>query len=434
VSANPTGPLTIAHARQAAVGDSLSRIIEFCGGRAHREYYLNDRGVQMEILGRSVARRYRELEDGPAVGGDDSFPEEYYRGEYIRELAKLLHDAHKSELETLSDSVREERIRDLSADRLLEGIRRDLEDFRVAFDRFFSECSLDRDNSIESCLDDLEHKELTYIREGALWFRSTKFGDDKDRVLVKSDGSQTYLTADIAYHRNKLERGFERLIDILGPDHHGYIPRLKAAVASLGHDPEKLRVLIVQLTTLYRGSVQLRMSTRRGEFITLRQLIDEVGVDAARYFFASRKTDTHLDFDLELAKRQTPDNPVFYVQYAFARISSILRKARERGIEADPDRHPFRVDAINDPEKNLLKRLSRFPETVLDAARHLEPQRITSYLEETAGVFQKYYSQGNRVITGDVPGTLQRMIVCRCFQQTIHNALTLLGINAPERM
>ena len=429
VSANPTGPLTIAHARQAVVGDVLYRIYNFCGARAEREYYLNDKGVQITILGKSVFLRYLE-----AFGKTVVFPEDCYQGEYVREIALTMKEKYVDKYLASSEDEGAQAFRDEAANTILADIKKDLSDFRVSFETYFSEKSLALNNKIQECLDFFKSRSLAYEKEGALWFASTRFSDDKDRVLVKSNGEQTYLASDIPYHQNKLQRGYDLLIDILGPDHHGYIGRLQSAVEALGYSKDKLKVIILQLTTLYKGGVQLRMSTRKATYITLRELLDEVGADAARYFLTNRKTDTHLDFDLELAKKQSPDNPVFYVQYAFARISSILNKAQEKDASYAEENIPFDLRYLGDAEKKLVTVLCRFPDVVADAAANQDPQRIPTYLEQIAGLFQSYYSGGNKIITEDKPGTLLKLMVCRCFKQVIENGLQLLGIHAPERM
>ncbi len=429
VSANPTGPLTIAHGRQAVIGDCLARLMNFCGANAKKEYYLNDRGVQISTLGKSVFLRYLEL-----LGKEILFPEECYQGLYIKEIAQniLTRDADKH----LNLSIEEgaKTFRNEAADHIMATIRKDLEDSRVLFDSYFSEKSLLQHHKISDALALLKERGHSYEKDGALWFETTKFGDDKDRVLIKSDGEYTYLTTDIAYHFDKLKRGNDLLIDILGPDHHGYIARLKASVSALGYDPEKLKVLILQLTTLFEGETQIQMSTRRGTFISFRELLDEVGVDATRYFLARKKTDAHLDFDLQLAKKQAPENPVFYVQYASARIASIFKKAHAFGIPPGWENTLLDAGKIGPAEKELIKMLTTFPEKIALAALELEPQKVAQYLEDVAGMFQKYYSSGNKIISEDNSVTIQKLLVCRSVQQVIQNGLTLLGITIPERM
>jgi arginyl-tRNA synthetase len=425
VSANPTGPLTIAHGRQAVVGDCLARIMTFCGANVKKEYYLNDRGVQITTLGKSVFLRYLEL-----FGKENLFPEDCYQGAYIKEIAQhiFMRDADKHMHLSIEEGAKV--FRDEAADSILTTIRNDLTDSRVVFDSYFSEKSLLQDNQVSELLALLKERGHSYEKDRALWFETTKFGDDKDRVLIKSDGEYTYLTTDILYHFDKLKRGNDLLIDIFGPDHHGYIARLKASVAALGHDPEKLKVLILQLTTLFEGKTQIHMSTRRGTFVSVRELLDEVGVDATRYFLARKKTDAHLDFDLELAKKQTPDNPVFYVQYAGARIASIFKKAS--GIPWE--NISFDVKKIGPAEKEIIKMLITFPEKIALAALELEPQKIAQYLEDIAGMFQRYYSAGGRILTEDSAMTAQKLYLCRAVQQVIQNGLALLGITIPERM
>jgi len=326
VSANPTGPLTVAHGRQAALGDSLTRILKFCGHRVTTEYYNNDAGVQINILGASTSIRLQQLLDNQITG---DLPENCYQGGYLITIAGQLRE-RKPEVIKLSKEERLKLCSEFSRDEILKGIKKDLSDFGIHFDNYYSQEELGHSGKVEKALEALKTKNRTYEKDGAKWFRSTDFGDDKDRVLVKSDKSYTYLTPDIAYHHDKFARGFEELVNIWGPDHHGYIARLKASQAALGHNPESIHILIAQLVTLYEEGRQVRMSTRAGEFVTLREILDEVGKDAGRFFFLMRKFDTHLDFDLALAKSQTPDNPVFYIQYAHARIESIKNTYLER--------------------------------------------------------------------------------------------------------
>ena len=318
VSANPTGPLSVAHGRQAAIGDVLANILEFSGFRVTREYYLNDEGNQIELLGRSIYARYCELSGEACV-----FPEAGYRGEYIYDVAKEIIEKHDKSLVALDDK-NISFFSDFGTKYIMDGIRKDLLAFSVRFDSYYSQHKLSKSGKVEKVLKELKEKGFLYEKDGALWFSSTRFGDDKDRVLRKSDGTYTYITPDIAYHQDKFSRGFDMLIDLWGPDHHGYIPRMKAACQAIGKDEKLLHVLIIQLATLSRSGRPVRMSTREGEFITLREVIDEVGKDVTRFFFLTRRRDSHLDFDLELAKKESMENPVFYIQYAHARICGIL--------------------------------------------------------------------------------------------------------------
>ena len=428
VSANPTGPLHIGHARGAVVGDVMANILAAAGYRVFREYYINDTGNQMNNLGQSVFLRYRELL-GEAVG----FPEGCYQGDYIRDLAaELLKRDGKRYL----DMDAEEAIRlftDYAGSTVLGGIKEDLRAFGVVFDLYFSERELYREEGVEMLLQALQDKGFIYREGDALWFRTTAFGDEKDRVVIRQNGAPTYFAADIAYHRNKFLRGFETVIDIWGADHHGYIPRMSAAVQALGYEKEALKVILVQLVNLLREGKPVAMSTRSGEFVTLREVVDEVGKDAARYNFLMRRSDSHLDFDLELAKRQSNENPVYYVQYAHARICSIIRMAAERGIEmpalgqADPG-------LLKLPEEiDLIKAITRFPEVVEGAARTLEPHRLTFYLNDLAAGFHSYYNK-NKVISDDGVLTAARLFLVKSVLTVLKNALKMLGVSAPEKM
>ncbi len=424
VSANPTGPLTVAHGRQAALGDSLARILKFCGHRVHREYYNNDEGVQMTMLGRSIRSRCLTL-----LGIENPFPEDGYKGEYIVDLAKELV---QKEGRVLAEKDESFFIR-YGGDTILDGIKKDLADFGVSFDSYFSQAALQRSGRVERVLGGLKKKECVYESEGAVWFRSTRWGDDKDRVLVKSDHSYTYLLPDIAYHEDKLERKFDFLINILGPDHHGYIPRIQAAVQALGYPAGTLEILIAQLVTLFQGDKTMRMSTRAGEFITLREVTDEVGRDAGRFFFLMRKFDTHLDFDLALAKSQTPDNPVFYIQYAHARIQSIKKNFAESGGKWNPEIVKG-LSGLKEPEEQkILRLLWQFEEIVAAAERTLEPYRLVPYLSELAGAFHSFY-QKCRVVADDAKLTAARLLLVDSIQQVIRTGLGLLGVSAPTKM
>ncbi|MCK5706971.1 MAG: arginine--tRNA ligase [Candidatus Aureabacteria bacterium] len=431
VSANPTGPLTIAHARQAAVGDTLCRIYKKIGYHVCAEYYLNDRGVQIYNLGHSVYSRYMEK-----CGFKADFPENGYKGEYIVDLAEsIFQDENKKYV----DWEKEKAISafsDKAYHVIFDEIKNDIKEFNVHFDTWFSERKLEEEGRIENALKDLQDKKIAYEKDGALWFRTTDFGDDKDRVLVKSDGSTTYLASDIPYHWDKLKRGFGKLVNLVGPDHHGYISRLKAAVDAYDEKgSEKLKVLIVQLVTLYRGKTQVRMSTRLGEFISLRELIDEVGIDAARYYFARRKPESLLDFDIELAKQQTPDNPVFYVQYVYARIASILRKYKEQfGNRKINPYGDLNWNSMENGDRSLIKSLLRFPDTVKGAALNFEPQRITLYLENLAAVFHSYYNK-NKILDPDNTEKMDmRIHIIKSVALIIKNGLEIVGAGAPEKM
>ena len=428
VSANPTGPLHIGHARGAVVGDAIASILSAVGCDVLREYYINDAGNQMHNLGRSVLYRYREL-----TGQSVDFPDNCYQGDYIRDLAREVLDKEgliyleKDEAEVVPAFT------DYAAGNILEGIKEDLRDFGVVFDLYFSERELYRDNGVENLLIDLEKKDFIYREDGTRWFRTTAFGDEKDRVVVRQNGDPTYFAADIAYHRNKFSRGFQKIIDIWGADHHGYIPRMRAGIQALGHDAEALQVVLVQLVNLLRDGSPVAMSTRSGEFVTLKEVIDEVGRDAARYNFLMRRSDSHLDFDLELAKRQSNDNPVYYVQYAHARICSILRLAEEKGY-ALPTFRDVDCTRLRLPEEMALIRIATsFPEVIEGAANALEPHRVAFYLHEVAALFHSYYNKC-KVVSEDEALTLARLFLVLSLRIVLKNGLTLLGVSAPEKM
>ena len=428
VSANPTGPLHIGHARGAVVGDVMANILAAVGYGVFREYYINDAGNQMNNLGKSVLLRYREL-----LGRTEEFPEGCYKGEYIRDLAAELLKRDGERYLGMDAMEAIPLLTTYAGAAILEGIKEDLLAFGVVFDLYFSERELYREDGVGSLLRTLEEKGFIYHEGNALWFRTTAFGDEKDRVVVRQNGDPTYFAADIAYHRNKFLRGFETVIDIWGADHHGYIPRMSAAVQALGYEKDALKVILVQLVNLLRDGKPVAMSTRSGEFDTLREVIDEVGKDAARYNFLMRRSDSHLDFDLELAKRQSNENPVYYVQYAYARICSIIRMAAERGCEA-PRYDQAELGLLRLQEEiDLIKTITRFPEVVEGAARTLEPHRLTFYLNDTAAIFHSYYNK-NKVISDDGALTGARLFLVKSVRTVLKNALTLLGVSAPEKM
>ncbi|MBI4357907.1 MAG: arginine--tRNA ligase [Candidatus Omnitrophica bacterium] len=423
VSANPTGPLTIAHGRQAAIGDTLARIFKMLGHEVHKEFYLNDSGRQIGLLGRSLWARYQEL-----FGRKAQIPEEGYQGTYLVDIARELKEKKADSLLKVEETQAIQEATDFAVQSILGGIQEDLARARVIFDEYFSERSLYERALIERALEELKKKDLCYEAEGALWFRSTRFGDDKDRVLRKSTGDYTYLAPDIAYHQWKFERGFKKLVNLWGPDHHGYAPRLQAACEALGHSKDQLKILIVQLTTLYRKGEPVRMSTRAGEFITLRELMDEVGVDAARFFFLMRKVESHLDFDLELAKQKSDENPVYYLQYAHARISSILAYAKQ-GVEREVDFSLIREGEALD----LIKKMLQYPDVLKQAAEHLEPYRVADYLRELAVLFHRFYTF-HRVVSDQLPLTKARLLLTDCVRIVLRNGLEILGVSAPKKM
>ena len=453
VSANPTGPLHVGHGRGAAFGASLANVLDAAGFQVTREYYVNDAGRQMDILALSTWLRYLEL-GGVTV----PFPANAYRGDYVRTMAQALltrdgprylraaasvvaaaPDACK-EPEAQLDHLIENAKRLLAGDyavvhryaltQQLDDCRDDLAQFGVSFDNWYSEQSLYDGDKVGRALRRLDDAGQLYIKDGATWFRSTAFGDEKDRVLRRENGQYTYFASDIAYHLDKIERGFDPVIDVWGADHHGYIPRVKGALSALGVSPARLTVALVQFAVLYRGGKKVSMSTRAGEFVTLRQLRQEVGNDAARFFYVLRKSDQHLDFDLDLAKSQSNDNPVYYVQYAHARVSSVLEQwGGDAGCLGAVDPSPL----VTDQEVALLSRLMEYPAIVESAARDLAPHMIAFYLKELAGEFHSYYN-ATRVLVPEEPLKLARLALVVATQQVLRNALALLGVSAPEKM
>lgn len=428
VSANPTGPLHIGHGRGAATGDAVAALLAHTGYHVEREYYINDAGNQMQTLGLSLYLRYREL-----LGEAVEFPATCYQGDYIRELARIVVNQEGRRLLDLGEDDALRYFARFGGDRILAGIDEDLQAFGVRFDRWYSEQSLYDRGEVARGIELVRERQLAYEQEGALWFRTTAYGDDKDRVLVRSNGATTYFASDVAYHKEKFDRGYDMVIDVWGADHHGYVPRMKAALTGLGRSPEDLQVILVQLVNLLRGGRPVAMSTRSGEFVTLREVIDEVGRDACRFFFLMRRSDSQLDFDLELAKQQSNDNPVYYVQYAHARVCSINRAAVEQGLrvpelgEVDFDR------LLLADELALAKYLAQFPETLVAAAQSFAPHRVVFYLQELAAQFHSYYNR-NRVISEDLETTRARLYLVNCVRIVLHNALRLLGVSAPEKM
>lgn len=433
VSANPTGPLHVGHGRGAAVGDALGRVLSATGHDVHREYYVNDAGNQMEMLGNSTWLRYRQ-----SKGEDIEFPENLYSGEYIKEIAES--GPYQDALAAKEGDAAAQASIAFTSQFILENIRGDLESFRVGFDEWFSEKSLFDGESMEEgagkvgeAIWALESAGHIYEEGGAKWLRSSAHGDEKDRVVVREDGRPTYLASDIAYHHLKFERGFEQCINIWGADHHGYLPRVRASLEMLGHDPERLKILFVQFVSLRRGGEPVQMSTRAGQFEELAKVVEEVGVDAARFFFMLRSPDSALEFDLDLAREQSSENPVYYVQYAHARTCSLFRQAAERGIDFGAA-GGIPAGGLSLPEEHALaKTLLEWPEIVELAARRLEPHRITFFLLALAKDFHAYYNR-YRVLEQAPEVTMARLYLARCLQIVFKNGLGLLGVSAPERM
>ncbi|HHW27692.1 MAG TPA: arginine--tRNA ligase [Firmicutes bacterium] len=431
VSANPTGPLNVVNARAAAVGDCLASMLEMAGAEVSREFYVNDAGNQTDILGASLEARYRQ-----ALGQDYPLPENSYRGEYLKDMAAALAAEKGSSLLELPDGERHEFFKSYALGKIIEWQKKTLKDYGLTFDTWFSEKSLRDTGAHNQVVELLRVKGLTYEKDGALWFRSTQFGDDKDRVLVKSDpnASATYILPDLAYHKNKLERGFNHLIDILGPDHHGYVNRLAAGLMGLGYPREVLEVLIVQVVRLVKGKEVVKMSKRGGEFITMDELLEEVGKDAARFFFLMRSPESHLDFDIDLARLQSNENPVFYVQYAHARIASIFRQAKDDGFKFAMGPNEINFSLLRDPsELALMKIIAAFPEEVYEIAKAREPNRLIKYMMDLATAFHAFYSRC-RVLGDDPDLTAARLYLAKLTQITLANALRLIGVSAPESM
>ncbi|MBN2231939.1 MAG: arginine--tRNA ligase [Deltaproteobacteria bacterium] len=430
VSANPTGPLHIGHGRGAAVGDSLVRILRKAGYTVISEYYINDAGNQMETLGRSLQRRYLEL----AGEINESYPETYYQGEYLVDLARRLREERGTELVDPTDPDASLPLFTEYAGRLiLDGISDDLAAFGIRFDNWTSEKQLFEDGRVDRLIAELRERGQLYEQDGALWFPASRMGDEKDRVVVRSNGVKTYFASDIAYHRDKDERGFDVMVDVWGADHHGYVPRLAAALQAVGIDSARFVVILVQLVSLMRGEQPVAMSTRAGQFVTLREVIDEVGKDAARFFFLMRRPDSHLDFDLELAKSQSNENPVYYVQYAHARICSILRTAAEKGV-AIPQTAAFDLSSLHlEEELELIRKLDAFPVVVETAAAVFEPHRVSYYVSELAALFHSYYNR-HRVVSEDGAVTAARLVLVQAVRNILQSGLELLGVDAPESM
>src|SRR3990170_962697 len=425
VSANPTGPLHIGHGRGAAVGDSIANILNAAGYDVVKEFYVNDAGRQVYTLGESVKLRLAELQ-----GKQVTFPEDFYKGDYVKEIARNYWEKYSNTPQAVST----ETFQEFACEAMLEQIKNDLKDFGIEFDNWFSENKELHDKGlVMTAIHDLKKRGFIFVDEGAQWFRTTQFGDDKDRVLIKADGQLTYFASDVAYHWEKMKRGFSTIINVWGADHHGYEARVRAALKALGYDDSALKIVFIQLVSLLRGGTPVPMGKREGEFVTLRQVVDEVGKDACRFFFLMRKSDAHLEFDLELAKKQAPENPVFYVQYAHARICSIIKHAKEKGITL-PQKEAVDIKLLSLKEElDIIKKLASFPDIVKGSALALEPHRITFYLQELAGLFHPYYNK-NRVVTEDSQLTNARLYLCAAVRTVMQNGLKLLGVSAPEEM
>ncbi len=462
VSANPTGPLHVGHGRGAAVGQALANLLESAGYEVVREYYINDAGRQMKLLGASVYARLRLLRGLPAT-----LPEDGYQGDYIEQVAAAISSAEGDALLACGADEAEQRCQELAYARLLEAIRQDLRRFGVEFQSWFSEASLLKSGAVARVIQELKTRGLIVEQDGAMWFRSSAYGDEKDRVVRKQDGDYTYLASDIAYHRDKLLRGYDRLINIWGADHHGYIPRMQGVVEAFGYPKDRLQVVLVQMVNLLRGGRKVEMSKRAGTFVTLQEVLDEVGVDAAKFYFLMRRSDSHVDFDLELAKRRSADNPVYYVQYAHARVASICRVAESRGLSV-PVAKEAELSVLGDPDElALIRKLALYPMVVDGAVEALEPHRVTFYLQELAAQLHSYYfrhrilppatdgegeaelaawespqkEEGGEatdgpplreVLTPALSGA--RLVLMKQVQQVLRNGLTLLGMSAPDRM
>ena len=459
VSANPTGPLHVGHGRGAAYGATVANLLAFVGYDVQREYYVNDAGRQMDILGTSTWLRYLDL-----CGESIEFPSNGYQGDYVWDIAATLHrengerfrcpaaqvfadvaadapaggdkEAHIDDLIARAQKLLGETdyrvVFDLAKDTLVDVIRDDLRAFGVDYDRWFSERSLADDGLIDTAIERLSERGHLYEQNGALWFRSTSFGDEKDRVVRRENGHTTYFASDIAYHMNKFDRGFDRVINVWGADHHGYIARVKASLAALGYDADALEILLFQFANLYENGKMIAMSTRSGEFVTLKQLRDDVGLDAARFFYVMRRSDHHMDFDLDLAREQSNDNPVYYLQYAHARIQSVLRQCADKGFTVDTAAADL-TPLGNDHEQALLRQLELFPERVATAARRREPHLVINYLRELANLFHSWYN-AHHFIVDDAGLRNARVTLAIAVGQVLRNGLTLLGVGAPEQM
>ena len=422
VSANPTGPLHVGHGRGAAVGDMLGRLLDKAGYNVSTEYYINDVGNQMNTLGRSTWLRYLEIE-----GKNNEFPPDYYQGDYIKDIARAIHKQYGDEFLNQNEDEVLQFFREHALNSILDGIKEDLSNFGVSFDQWFSEKKLYDQQLVNLVVNCLRERGHVYEKEGAVWLKSSALNDEKDRVLIKQSGEKTYFCSDIAYHKNKIDRGFELIVDLWGADHHGYVPRMKSALQAIGYDENVFKVMLVQFVSLKRGGEKVSMSTRSGKFVTLSDVIKEVGVDATRFFFLMRSSDTHLDFDLELAKKESPENPVFYIQYAHARICSVLKQ---------DDGNAAKVDLSllnNEVESTLIKQLNRYKDVVQSSALNYEPHLLAYYLRELAGDFHSYYNNSEFLVE-DTTLRNSRLLLISAVKQVLSNGLGLLSVNAPDSM
>lgn len=428
VSANPTGNLHMGNARGGAIGDSLANILKLAGNEVEREFYINDAGNQIEIFALSLEARYLQL-----TGQDVNFPDNGYAGQDVVDTVKELIKEHNAILLELPAAERRQYMVEYAVEKRVSYIKKTLEGFGIYYDVWFSEKTLHEKNKITETIHLLTEQDYTYENDDAIWFKSTLFGDEKDEVLLRSNRFPTYFAADIAYHQDKFERGFDKVINIWGADHHGHVARMKGAVKALGHNPDSLDILLMQLVRLYRGGNIVKMSKRTGTLVTLDELIEEVGKDAARFFFVMRSPDSHLDFDLELAKQENQDNPVYYVQYAHARICSIFRQAETANISL-PNVSVVKMDLLKEAEElAILRKIADFPEEILIAARNMAPQRIAHYLLDLAGLFHSFYNS-HRVLSDDIELQNARLVLMDITRITLKNALTVIGVSAPEQM
>ncbi|MCK4777103.1 MAG: arginine--tRNA ligase [Actinomycetia bacterium] len=428
VSANPVGPMHIGHGRWAAVGDSMARLFEKTGHEVVREFYINDYGNQMNIFGKSVAARYMEI-----LGRKYEMPEDGYQGEYVYDIAREIKEKEGDKYVNLPAEEREEEFKEIAFEQVMEHLRKILIELDVKFDIWFLESSLHQAGKVNKTIDILEKKGFVDKKDGAIWLKATEFGDDKDRVLIRANGEPTYFAADVAYHRDKQERGFDKVIDIWGADHHGYVKRVKASMKALGFEDSFLEIIIGQLVNLKKGNLPIRMSKRTGEMVTLEELMHEVGKDGLRYFFVSKSTDTPLDFDIELAKKQSSENPVYYVQYAHARICSVINFAKDKGFIV-PELKEVDLHLLQQKEeRELMKKLSQFPEEVLTTLRLRAPYRLTIFAQELASIFHVFYTEC-RVISDDKELSKARVILVKAAQIVLKDVLNLIGVSAPQKM